>query len=395
MGAFVQPRYSFVRLSLLERVRPETLLRVLRPFEGYLGDQDVHLGDEVDLAWIGRLHGALCAVDPAMPAALQRALHEIADVAHEEALLQGLELAGERHLALVRPGTKLTAEDVAFEMYLEHREHFETLLARAQSKEAQRFVEFFASYNAPLEGASDADRIAQLEHRVGSWFANRNCTGFCEVRVLERANEVTLLVIHGRTPRSVGVITEAWARGRTSFVPDSIDTVVFDRSTCRLSVNARWPAEQDHYREVMGSVFFGDGGHFLAHEVYTGEPLVEDGARALSPVGIQGLDEVVLQRVEVQDTGVAAHHLSWRGRDLGHIVGTSAWRAFLDARSVTHIKLALKLRGRRRRVPVEIAPPNRLTYDRRLGDAVVREFLLVRGFMRLPARDELRDLARA
>jgi len=49
----------------------------------------------------------------------------------------------------------------------------------------------------------------------------------------------------------------------------------------------------------------------------------------------------------------------------------------------------MKLRGRPRLLPVEISPPNKLTYDRRYGGGVVREFLLMRGFLRLPARDEL------
>ena len=381
---------NIVQLSLLERVRPEYLLSFLRPFAGYLGGKDVVLdGVALDHDWIGHLHAVLCAVDPEMPSKLQQALLDIAGLAGDQAHEQILELAGERQLSLFHPGGELCAEDLAFKLYLEHGDLFAASHARVQSKGARRFVEFFACDDAPLDEAlSEAKRVL-LTDQLGRWFGTRNCTDYSEVRVSEQDGEVTFLVIHGRTPRSCSVITADGARGRTSFVPDSQDTLVYDKGTCRLSVNARWPAEQDFYRQAVGHVFFGDSDHFAAHEIYTGAPIAEEGAQSLSPAGIHRLDEVVLQRIEVRDGSTPPQVLLWRGADLGAELGSETARAFLDGREITYLKLGMRLRGRRRRVPVEITPPNKLTYDRRIGDGVVREFLLVRGFMKLPARDEL------
>ena len=381
---------NIVRLSLLERVRPEYLLSFLRPFAGYLGGKDVVLdGVALDHDWIGHLHAVLCAVDPEMPSKLQQALLDIADLAGDEAHEQILELAGERQLSLFHPGGELSAEDLAFKLYLEHGDLFAASHARVQSKEARRFVEFFACDDTPIDGhASEAKRV-MLKDQLGRWFGTRNCTDYSEVRVSEQPGEVTFLVIHGRTPRSCGVITSDGTCGRTSFIPDSQDTLVFDKRTRRLSVNARWPAEQDFYRQAVGHVFFGDADHFLAHEVYTGAPIIEEGARALSPVGIHRLDEVVLQRLEVRDSGTPPEVLTWRNADIGAELGGETARALLDGREITHLKMAMKIADRPRRVPVEITPPNKLTYDRRVGDGVVREFLLVRGFLRLPTRDEM------
>lgn len=354
---------NIVRLSLLERVRPEYLLRLLRPFETYLAGKDVVLdGVAIDHDWTGHLHVVLCAVDPKMPSKLQQALLDIADLAGDEAHEQILELAGERQLSLFHPGGELSAEDLAFKLYLEHGDLFAASHARVQSKEARRFVEFFACDEAPLdEPLSEAKRVL-LTDQISRWFGTRNCTDYSEVRVAEQDGEVTFLVIHGRTPRSCSVITPDGARGRTSFIPDSQDTLVFDKGTCRLPVNARWPAEQDFYRQAVGHVFYGDSDHFIAHEIYTGAPIVEEGSRALSAAGIHQLDEVVLQRIEVRDGATPPQVLTWRAADLGAELGGETARAFLDGRDITYLKLGMKLSGRRRRVPVEIAPPNKLTY---------------------------------
>jgi hypothetical protein len=59
------------------------------------------------------------------------------------------------------------------------------------------------------------------------------------------------------------------------------------------------------------------------------------------------------------------------------------------------VKLALYPAGSSKAKLVELAPPNKLTYDRRTHDAVVREFLFARGFLRHPqaAMASLRAMA--
>jgi len=391
LGSAAKPLLSnIVRLSLLEGVRPEYLLQFLRPFEPYLADKGVMLdGVALDHDWIGHLHVVLSAVDPAMPPVLQQALLDIAELASDEAHEQVLELAGERQLSLFVLGRELTAEDLAFKLYLEYGEFFAATQARVQSKEAQRFVEFFASGDAPLLGHQSEAKRVLLKDQLGRWFGTRNCTDYCDVRATEHGSEITFLVIHGCTPRSQGVITTEGSRGRTSFIPDSQDTLVFDKRTCRLSVSARWPAEQDFYRQAVGLVFFGNANHFLAHEVFTGAPILELGARALATTGILGLEEVVLQQLGVKDREKPSDTLTWRGRDLGPKLALPKAKAFFEDREITLVKMTLKLRGATKKQPVTVRPPNKVDYDRRYGDGVVREFLLRRGFMRLPAREEL------
>jgi hypothetical protein len=70
---------NLVRLSLLERVTPELLVRFLRPYEAYLAGRGLSLdGSPRDHAWVGALHQTLNTVDPAMPGVLVQAFLDVA-----------------------------------------------------------------------------------------------------------------------------------------------------------------------------------------------------------------------------------------------------------------------------------------------------------------------------
>ena len=53
-----------------------------------------------DLAWVGRLHTVLTAVDPQMPGPLQQALLDVADLASEQGHEIAVGLAGKPQLGL-------------------------------------------------------------------------------------------------------------------------------------------------------------------------------------------------------------------------------------------------------------------------------------------------------
>ncbi len=105
---------SLVRLSLLERVSPELLLRFLRPFGAYLADRGIDLeACEPNLEWVGRLHAVLTAVDPAMPGRLQQALLDVADLARDQGHEAALQIAGQRQLGLFCAPVSEAPEDLA------------------------------------------------------------------------------------------------------------------------------------------------------------------------------------------------------------------------------------------------------------------------------------------
>ncbi len=73
--------------------------------------------------------------------------------------------------------------------------------------------------------------------------------------------------------------------------------------------------------------------------------------------------------------------------DLSPVLDSAFGDELLRGSEVRYFKLALEVADRPRPLLVEVTPPNRLEYDRRVAADAVNEFLLARGFMRLPQNE--------
>jgi hypothetical protein len=387
------PRMSacaqLVRLSLLEATRPALLVRFLSPYADDLAKRGLAvetIGVEADA--VGRLHAVLNAVDRALPTALQQALVDIADLATDQAHEHVLAIARSQQLGLFAVNARTTPEDLAFEVYLDHIELFRSAHARTQSSEVRRFVEFVGRDDRALTGATTTAKRAQLGCLVSAYFRDRNRTGYCELRVGETDSEVTLVVIHGRPPRNHGAIESDDSRTRVAYIPDKHDTIVFDRATRRLAVNAQYAREQEFYRTVVGRVFFDDDDRFTSTPVYTGEPLVLEGNAALGTHGVPGLREVILREVKLDARDENGLAVTLKAHDLKPLLSTETGRAIIRLGEIVAFKIALVIAGRPRPVQVELQVPNHLSFDRRVGGDVVREFLIEAGFMRVTSAND-------
>jgi hypothetical protein len=373
-----------VRLDILEAVRPALLRRFLVAFGAPVAYHGVAI--TVDRAvGVAGFYEALGQVDSSVPSALKQALVAIGDLANDGGHDHVLATARAHGVDLAADLTErqLNPSELAFAVYLDHRTIFEAAHLRVESSGVRRFVDFRGG-GARLDLQLAMARRGQLADELGAWFAARNRTSFCDVRVCDGADEISLLVIHGRPPRAQGVIDGSGAgRELLAYVPDKQDLIIFRKVTGVLSVNAQFPAEQDYYRRAFGRVFFGDEGRFAATEVYTGAPVVECGALALSAQGIPRLSRVRLREARIEMAGPdGLFFVVGTKNDLGPRVDAPYFRCYLENGRVSYLKLAFDIAGRRRPLMVTIAPPNRLVFDRRVAaDAdVVHEFLLTRGF---------------
>jgi hypothetical protein len=225
---------------------------------------------------------------------------------------------------------------------------------------------------------------ALLTNQLRHWFGGRNRSEYVDVRVSDASDEVSFLVIHGRTPRSLGVITSAFSRDRLCIMPDREDTILFERATGKLSINAQYPADHDFYRRALGLVFFEDDRHFEPCSVVTGAPLLENLEEALSPEGIAGLDAVGLRAITLESTDRHHDKINWTARDLRPLVPEELPKMLGREKRIIRVKLALYLRRYKRPKLVELLPPNKMVCDWRTGEDVVLDFLFTRGYLRLP-----------
>ena len=385
--ALPAPSAQLVSLALLEATQPCLLVRFLRPFEAYLATRGINLECVADHAHVlAALYGVLTAVDRDMPVALQQALVDVAELATDAAHEHVLTIARNQQLGLFGVTARTTPEDLAFQVYLDHPELFRSAHARTQSTEVRRFIEFVARDVMRLEGATLTARRVQLGGLIGAYFRERNRTGYCDLRVSETDVETTFVVIHGRPPRNHGAIENDDRRTRVAYVPDKHDTLVVDHRTGRLAVNAQYEPEQEFYRAAMGRVFWGDDEHFISKPVFTGEPLRLEWHAALGTHGVPGVREVVLREVKLDAPDVNGLYLTLKANDLRTLLASDTGRGMLKLGQVVGFTLALVLAGRPRPLQVEVRVPRHLSFDRRVGGDVVREYLLAAGFMRIDGR---------
>lgn len=376
---------NLVRLSLLKRVSPDLLVRLLRPFEGFLEPRGVDLDDpHRGGEWLARLHEVLTRVDPAMPGALQQALVTVSELTSADEQAHARESVGERQLGLFPEHGELSDEDLAVRLYLDHRNVAEISHAKVRARSALRYVFFLARAHRPLRGGLTESRRILLADDARHWFVKRNRSPFIDVRVFEEGSDVIFQVVHGQPPRTQRVIASPFNRDRITYVPDREDILVFDQLTGKLAVNAQYAVEQDYYRRLVGRIYFGDDDHFEARSVLTVEPLLADPEWALSPEGIVGLEAVMLRELALV-APMAPYEMSMvRAKDLRSLLPSELQYQMRRARRVVYIKLALQVQGLRTPIVVHIAPPRTLTFDQQAGKDVVLDYLLTREFMRLP-----------
>ncbi|MBZ0118645.1 MAG: hypothetical protein K8H88_16695 [Sandaracinaceae bacterium] len=374
-----------IALEALESLRSETLLEFLRPYEEWCAGIGVQLDAALDRKAISRLHHHLWSQDTMRPAELELALVDLGDMAGfwgwEATVHAAIEEWREGKL---EPAT--SPVELAFREYLVRKhELFGGLAERVHGREIQRLVEFYATQDAPLEGHRSAPLLRRFEAELGRWLEARGRTSYCRIGVDESSTEIQFRVVRGMIPRSQQTIVDQTKLERIEFVPARPDLIVFDKRTRMLAVNAQLVTEHDFYRRLVGRVYFGDEEHFRVHEVYSGEPLLRDGARALSAEGFPAIRSIALREIRVETADRVRASLS--GEDVKDHLEAFFGDGLFVAADVRFVKLAIFLRQRTRPTLVEIAAPNRCKLDRRIGEDLVRELLLARGFLRLPTNE--------
>ena len=346
-----------MRLSLLDRLDPAPLLRFLTPHAAYLRGRGGSLNVAPDQEWIGRLFNVLTSVDVQVPGSLSRAFLEVADVANAEGHEAVLQLAGQRQLTLF-DGQPLSAEDTAFSVYLEQAELYTDSQSRMKSQETRNFVDFMGRPGCVLEKVGP--RKHTMVTLLRDWFDQRNRTDHVEIRVEQNALETTFVVIHGQTPRSMGIILDRDRRERTNLIPDRADVLIVHHETGRLSVNAQYPNEQDHCRKLIGVVFFEDMSFFKATEVNTGAPLLEDQASALSHRGFPEIRGVRLRLAVLTSVDDPGRQQWYKDADLLEAMLSGPPCFFTEEATVTRLELEIDLRHRKRPLIMRASTPNKL-----------------------------------
>ncbi len=370
---------SFISLSILEGVSPPLLARLLKPHAAFLSGANLALDDSP--ATIARLHRLLAGED--VPDDLVDALLQIEALADEDNHDDMLAQAGTEQLDLFAGAKRLSTADLAFTIYLDHRDVFQAAAPALGTERVTRFVEFCGQPPSAPPSLSSRTRKERLLEAMRGWFSGRHRTGYVEIEIVETPTEFNFHIVHGRPEKRRTVISEdECKRTNLSYIPDKHDLVIYDARTHKLCVNAQFAIENNFYRRAIGEVYFGHADHFQPRSVFTGAPIQEEGPAALSIEGVDGLRSVTLRELVIERPRHAT--VFFKGDDLSKELQSRHEREVIRSGTIAHMRFALGVAGRARPLKVEVSLPNTLSYDRRIAPDVVRAFLRKRGFRAVP-----------
>jgi hypothetical protein len=378
---------NVVDYDTLEHANPDLLRRLLLRYKAHLASKGLNLDDfSPDHAWLDRLFNVLQRVD--LDPELQQAFLDIAALASAEGHEHVLRTAHRVQLELFERDAHLPTIDAALKLYLEHPFLFKSSQTSLQVTQAKDFVVFCARNTSPMTDYNrEGRRITRLRKILSAFFTQKNYTGYCDIRVTENEEDIGFIIIHGRYPKTYGVILDQNTRSRTSNVQEAQDVVLFHKATCRLSVHAVQASLRDAYRALFGFIFFRSREHFMIQTVVTAEPLLTLGAEALSTAGFPSIRRVALRNISVNEND--GHGTEWelKGPDVKNKLHTPNAQEMLHCGPVKFVRLDMRLEGQSRAVVVKLTPPYHCNFDRRVGADQVRAFLIHHGFLLLtPAK---------
>jgi len=385
----VLSRTSFkyvIELSLLKATRPRFLLAVLAPYGPQLASLGLSAYPAGDASrWCLHLQSLLNRDAEAVPAALQSALIEIADLAtelgHEVIVAQAIE----RGVDLFAVHKTMSRQDLAFHVHESHPTIFRAAHARLQPQNAPNFVEFYGDRSAVRARQDINAELDILRRRLALHFRARNRTKFCRVWSEELGGEFAFVFIRGGVPNTVASVHRQLGQ-LVTYVPEQHAIVLYHPETDRLSICTPYPTDQDHYRAMMGIVLALDEAYFRALPVFRGEPLKERGSAALEVGATPGLARVCLRKITLLGRDERESSLQFASEDLGTLLDHGPLHTVLQQRSIGAWTFGVSVRQNAAPGEVDVQPPNQLRFDRRIPLGPFRDFMAKQGFLRLPPR---------
>ena len=377
---------GFSRVDILQKIDPANLIKLLRPYRGYLKTRGFHFPtrpeeEQIDyrqLAWV------LLNSDEDTPAKLIEGLHVIGNMGIEERIDDLLEIAFINGVDSGDGG--ITPLDLAVRIWLK--------APRALNKKEQGgfqrkldFEHFPSRVPAGTLAVSELPSdLAPLEANLSQWFQINKRGPGVEIQQVASGTEARFLIDHGQPCKR-----ERNRKGRESswryFRPERTDMVIYDAAANELRVPATTLGEMRLYVAAFGKYLFGDEHHFGFTQKYTLSPLQERGRDALACCGIEGLESIRLREVQWLWNGAFTHVETHRASD---VFEAFAMRGMVLPKEPTIQKAVfeLKLLGAPKRRLATIRMPNLASFSSGEEAAPVEQWLRQQGFILLGRKAE-------
>ncbi len=303
MGAF-NPR-KFVNPDTLRRVAFANLILLLTATaKEYLGKRHDDGEPRADLRSdeahfdYDRLAHVLLHPDDGYPDDLADALHHIAELADGDGVEMLQDEMGDA-LDLTQFGDEPSPADIALHAWLIDRNAVEVVLGRQYLDKPKSFTAYLGpDLHGPKLPKLNDGALQPLVKHLKAWYLVKKGSDFVRVLAYERGDATWFLVRHAMPPRRESVVKDGKP---TSTVerPEKHDIVVYTAGRDELAIHAATKGEEKLYCEAFGLHLFREGRSFTDTGKYTLKPLAEDRLNSLSVDDVDGIDSVVLVRLQV------------------------------------------------------------------------------------------------
>jgi hypothetical protein len=297
----------FSKPEFLRKVAPELLLAFLHRFPEL--DIEFKEGRMIDYEKLGqRLALPTDKIDTRMFDAL--ALIDEMSADRNFDLLQ--DAVGDKTYA-AKFGDDASAADLALLLWLNEPKKLEQLQAKFSGKAPRSFVYFHGeSIKKPTMATPTRHLRQKLARLLNRIFSRKRRGRTIRIVAFEEPDEYCFLLRKGEPLTRDSSITPEGETNCIYYRPERFDIVALRPkiSEIRLAIYRKAPWIVEAYRTMFGHVFYGDREFFSGDDVFTLEPLMKDGEKALGCKEITGMESVTLVQCKfATDKGeIAAIH---------------------------------------------------------------------------------------
>jgi hypothetical protein len=194
-------------------------------------------------------------------------------------------------------GDDASAADLALLLWLNEPRKLEQLHAKFSGKAPRSFVYFYGESIEKKEMSLPSRNLRQkLSRLLNRIFSRKRRGRTIRIVVFEEPDEYCFLLRKGEPLTRDSSITPEGETNCIYYRPERFDIAVLRPkvSEIRLAIYRKAPWIVEAYRTMFGYVFYGDREFFSGDDVFTLEPLVTKGAKALSCKEIDGMESVTL-----------------------------------------------------------------------------------------------------
>lgn len=365
----------------LKAISPKYLTQLLAPYTSFLESRGVNLskpGVEAYNLDYTALTNVLMTPDASTPCGLIDSLQCIREVATPEAMDHLLREAEARGLCI--EGSDLSPADLAVRLWLRDRHILEYIYAQQFLIRPCTFVYFQEGdrHGEEFRGLSPSI-IRAFEGDLDGWFQRRKRGQGCRVFVYPQQDGIWFLIWHGAPLKREGCI-ENGEPSCICYRPERYDVLVYHPAVHELQIDASASQETEVYRRYFGRHFFGDDHHFPGTAIYSLDPLISDGERALVCSDVYGMELVRLCRIEFITGNKFRSTETIEAADIFAAINAGEIKIPHNARLSAG---GFRIRFSDSRVPREVAlrPSNIIYYQRDSDCVMVEPWLRLRGFM--------------